>query len=151
MIVAKCLRYIRACKWWHLLSIATMAGIISGLVLAVLGVVTSPIIGRYLTHGSQTTEMGDAALAIYAFLTFGATGFIAAFSGAYGIARRSRYAPILITSIALTINIVGFFVPTGGYALAPFYASVVIGLGLTGAVLIHRRSELGATKTAALR
>ena len=67
------------------------------------------------------------------------------------MARGSKHAPILITCIALSINIVivGFFVPTGGCGLAPlapFYAAVVVGLGLTVAFVILRDHDIGATK-----
>jgi hypothetical protein len=109
-----------------------------GLVSAVLGLLSTPAIEIFLAHGKETTEFGDAALAIYAFLTFGATGFIAAFAAKYGIVRRKVYAPLLITCIAMSINIVGFLVPTGGYALAPFYASIAIGFGLTAVFLMPR-------------
>jgi len=123
-----------------LLFVATTAGIIAGLAFAILAVFSSPAIGALLTHGKPTTELGDAALAIYAFLTFAATGLIGAFSSTYGIARRKVYAPLMITGITMSVNILGFFVPTGGYALLPFYASVVTGLSLTVVFLILRSS-----------
>ena len=125
------LEHVRARTWWQLLLVATAGGIISGLTLAMLGVFGSPVLGAYLIRPKETTELGEAVLAIYAFLSFAATGFVAAFSGIYGIARRSRFIPLTITCIALSINLLGFFVPTGGYALLAFYASVVVGVGLT--------------------
>ena len=45
----------------------------------------------------------------------------------------------VITGIVLSVNILGFFVPTGGYALLPFYSSIVLGVSLTVAFLILRR------------
>lgn len=113
-------------------------GVLAAIVLAMLGLCCIPLIEKCLAHVQQTTEWGDAVLGIYAFMTFGATGFIAGFSSAYGIARRSGYAPLVITSIVLSINIVRFFVPTGGYAMLPFYVSVAVGLGLTVVFLILR-------------
>jgi hypothetical protein len=65
------------------------------------------------------------------FPAFGTTGFVAAFSTIYGIARRQAYCPVIITSIAALINLLGWFVPTGGHAMMPFYASLAIGVGLT--------------------
>lgn len=126
----KWLETARERPWWQWLIAATATGLVSGLILALLGVFASQAIHDYLAHDRQT-EWGDAALAIYAFLTFGATGFVAAFSKVYGIFRRNRYLPLIITCVTLAINIVGFFVPTGGYALLPFYASMVIGVSLT--------------------
>jgi hypothetical protein len=139
--VSRLLDYLRG-TWWCLLVAATVSGIVSGLVLAVSGVLCSHAIATYLTHDKQTTELGDAALAIYVFFTFGATGFIAAFSGTYGIVRRRGYAPVAITGITLGINILGFYEPTGGYALLPLYSSIVIGLGLTvGFLMLRPASE----------
>jgi len=105
---------------------------------ALFGVLGTHQLAAYLNRGKQTTELGDAVLAIYVFLTLAATGFVAAFSGTYGIARRRAYASLLITCATLGINVVGFFVPTGGYALLPFYCSLVAGVGLTLALLIRK-------------
>jgi hypothetical protein len=138
--VTKVIEYLRA-AWWRLLIAAMIGGVISGLLFAIAGVPGSHAIATYLAHGKEPTELGDAALAIYAFFAFGSTGFIAGFSGTYGIARRSGYAPLVITCIAGGINVLGFFVPTGGYALAPFCASIVIGLSLTVVWLILRSAQ----------
>ncbi len=140
-MVGKWLEQLRICGWWILLFVATAAGIISGLAFAILAVISSPAIGTLLTRGKPTTELGDAVLAIYAFLTFAATGFIGAFSGTYGIARKKGYTPLAITGITMSVNILGFFVPTGGHALLPFYASVVTGLSLTVAFLTLRSTQ----------
>ncbi|MGA8310566.1 MAG: hypothetical protein WB755_11095 [Terriglobales bacterium] len=130
----KWLETIRERPRWQVLVAATIGGFISGLISAVLGVYGSSAIHDYLVH-DKLTEWGDALLAMYAFLTFGATGFVAAFSSIYGVARRSRYVPLAITCGTLTINVLGFFVPTGGYALLPFYVSIVTGISLTIAFL----------------
>jgi len=92
-------------------------------------------LATYLLHG-ENTELGDAVLAIFVLLTSSATGFIAGFSGTYGVARRRILSPVLITLLAFAINIVGFLVPTGGYALLPLYFSLFTGLGLTAVFLI---------------
>jgi len=93
-----------------------------------------------MAHG-ETTELGDAVLAIYVFLSFSATGFVAAFSGTYGVARSRILPPVLITLLTLAINVLGFFVPTGGYAMLPFYLSLLIGIGLTAVVMTPRRRK----------
>lgn len=120
--------------WWQLLLAAIVAGSISGPVVALLGVFASEAIHNYLAH-DKLTEWEDALLAIYAFLTFGATGFVAGFSIIYGLARRSWHRPLAITCATLAINILGLFTPTGGYAMLPFYISIVAGAGLTIAFL----------------
>lgn len=79
---------VRKCSWGQLLFLASTSGLISGLAFAVSGVYGCGAIEMHLTHGN-VTELGSAVLAIYAFLGFGATGFIAAFSSIYAIARRS--------------------------------------------------------------
>lgn len=132
--------------WWQWLIAATVAGLVSGLILALLGVFASQAVRDHLAHDQQT-EWGDAVLAIYAFLTFAATGFVAAFSSVYGTLRRSLYPSVGITCVALTINIIGFFVPTGGYAMLPFYASIVIGVSLTMAFLGRERRDHTAGRT----
>jgi O-antigen/teichoic acid export membrane protein len=133
--------------WWQWLLAATAAGFVSGLILALLGVFAVQAIHDYLAH-DKLTEWGDALLAIYAFLTFAATGFVAAFSGIYGALRRSRYLPLSITCVTLAINVIGFFVPTGGYAMLPFYASVVTGVSLTIGFLGRERRKPIAVRTA---
>ena len=138
--MTKLLEYLRA-AWWRLLIAATIGGIVSGLLFAIAGVLGSHAIATYLAHGKEPTELGDAALAIFAFFAFGATGLMAGFSSTYGIARRNGYAPLVITCIVLGINVLGFILPTGGYALAPFCASIVIGLGLTVKFLIMRAAQ----------
>lgn len=121
--------------------IATASGIVVGVVSAILGIFCTIPIRLLLAEGQETTEAGDAVLAIYAFMTFGATGLIAGFSGAYGIARQRGYIALAVTGIVLAVDIVGFFVPTRGYAMLPFYASIVIGLSLTVVFLILRPSR----------
>ena len=133
--------YLRTRAWWHLLLVATVSGIVASVVLAILGIFCTIPIGRLLAGGQQTTEAGDAALAMYAFMSFGATGLIAGFSGVYGLARQRGYAALAVTSVVLGINIVGFFVSTGGYATLPFYASIVLGLTLTVIFLIRHASR----------
>jgi membrane protein DedA with SNARE-associated domain len=63
-----------ACKRpsWQWLIAATAAGFVSGLIWALLGVFASQAIHDHLAQDQQT-ELGDAVLAIYAFLTFAAT------------------------------------------------------------------------------
>jgi len=90
---------------------------------------------------AETTELGDAVLAIYVFLSFSATGFVAAFSGTYGVARSRMLPPVLITLLTVAINVLGFLVPTGGYAMAPFYLSLLIGIGLTALVVTPRQQK----------
>jgi hypothetical protein len=138
-----------ACKRpsWQWLIAATAAGFVSGLIWALLGVFASQAIHDHLAQDQQT-ELGDAVLAIYAFLTFAATGFVAAFSSVYGTLRRSLYSSVGITCVTLAINIIGFFVPTGGYAMLPFYASIVIGVSLTMAFLGRERRGQTAVRTA---
>ena len=134
--------HLRTCSRWRLLFIATACGIVTAVVSVVLGIsCVFPIVERYFASGKETTEWGDAVLGIYVFLTFGSTGLIAGFSGIYGVARRRGYAALAITFTVLGINVLGFFVPTGGYALLPFYASIVIGLGLAGVFLILRSAQ----------
>ncbi len=123
--------YLRTCAWWHLLLIAIASGIVVGVVSAVLRIFCTIPLGLILANGQETTEAGDAVLAIYDFMAFGATGLIAGFSGIYGIARQRGYVALAVTGVAFAINIGGFFVPTGGYAMLPFYASIAIGLSLT--------------------
>jgi hypothetical protein len=121
---------VRKCSWAQLLLIATASGVFSGVVFAILGAYSCDAIVMYLNHGKET-ELGSAVLAIYTFLAFGTTGFVAAFSTSYAIARRQAYCPVMTTSIAACINLLGWFVPTGGHALMPFYASLAMGVGLT--------------------
>jgi len=137
----KLLVYLRTCAWWHLLLVATASGIVVGAISAILGIFCTIPIGLFLADGQETTEAGDAVLAIYGCMSFGATGLIAGFSGTYGIARQRGYAALAVTCVVFGINIVGFFVPTGGYAMLPFYASIVIGLILTVVFLILRSSR----------
>jgi len=121
---------VRKYSWAQLLLVAITSGLISSVVFAILGVYSCDAIVMYLSHGKET-ELGSAVLAIYTFLAFGTTGFVAVFSTIYGIARRQAYCPVIITSIGACINLLGWFVPTGGHALMPFYASLAIGVGLT--------------------
>jgi len=97
-------------------------------------------LATYLAHG-ETTELGDAVLAIFVLLSSSATGFIAGFSGTYGIARRRILPPVLITLLAFVINVVGFYLPTGGHAMLPFYLSLLTGTVLTAVVLVPRRQK----------
>ena len=136
-MVRQVLDSLRTAAWWRLLLAATVCGIIVGAVAAIVGVPATLAIATHF-NGQQGTELGDAVLAIYAFATFSVTGFIAGISITYGLARRRGYTALVITCIVLGINIAGFFVPTGGYALAPFYASILIGLVLTIVFLILR-------------
>jgi hypothetical protein len=131
---------VRKCSWGQLLFLASTSGLISGLAFAVSGVYGCDAIEMQLTHGN-VTELGSAVLAIYAFLGFGATGFIAAFSSVYAIARRQTFFPLIITFIVFCINLLGWFVPTGGYALLPFYASLAIGVGLTISLSFTRKQQ----------
>jgi hypothetical protein len=130
--------YLRACAWWRLLLVATASGIVVGILSAILGIFCTIPLGQLLAQGQETTEAGDAVLAMYAFMTFGATGSIVGFSGTYGIARQRGSLALAVTCIVLGVNIVGFFVPTGGYTLLPFYSSIVLGLTLTVVLLILR-------------
>jgi hypothetical protein len=135
-MAGKLVGYLQTLRWWQLLLVATVSGIVVGVISIVLGLFCSIPIGLVLAHGQKITELGDAALGMFAAMTFGATGMIAGFSSVYGIARRRGYVALAVTCIALAINIGGFFVPTGGYAMLPFYASIAIGLSLTVVFLI---------------
>jgi hypothetical protein len=117
---------------------AMASGIVFGLSFAVLGVIVSHSLATFLVHG-ETTELGDAVLAMFVFLSSLAVGFTAVLSGIYGIARMRTLPPILITLLAVSINVVGFIVPTGGHAMLPFYLSLVVGIGLTTIVLGAKR------------
>jgi len=134
------IKWIRTRPQWQLFVIAATAGIIFGSCLTIVGLFGALRLATYLAHG-KTTELGDAVLSIYVFLISSATGFIAGFSGTYGVARRRILPPVLITLLALAINILGFFVPTGGHALLPFYFSLFTGLGLTAVFLIPRQRK----------
>ena len=80
-------------------------------------------------------------LAIYVVLSCSATGFIAGFSATYGVTRRRVLPPLLITLLAFAVNVVGFYLPTGGHAMLPFYLSLLTGIGLTAVVLIPRQQK----------
>lgn len=77
-------------------------------------------------------------MGIYVFLGFSATGFAAGFSSIYGLARRRKLVPVVTTLLTIVINVVGFFVPTEGYAMLPFYLSIVVAVGLTAVLLMPR-------------
>jgi len=130
------IKWLRTRPQWQLIAIAATNGIIFGFCLTIVALFGAQRLATYLAHG-ETTELGDAALAIYVFLSSSATGFIAGFSGTYGVARRRILPPVLITLLACAINVVGFFLPTGDHAMLPFYLSLLTGIGLT--FLVPRR------------
>jgi len=126
----RCVEHLRNFSRTKLPFAAITSGLIVGIVFATLGAFTCDAIVMYLTRGKET-ELGSAVLAMYTFPAFGTTGFVAGFSTIYGIARRRAYCPVITTCIAACVNLLGWFVPTGGHALMPFYASFAIGVGLT--------------------
>jgi len=67
---------VRKYSWAQLLLVAITSGLISSVVFAILGVYSCDAIVMYLSHGKET-ELGSAVLAIYTFLAFGTTGFVA--------------------------------------------------------------------------
>lgn len=134
----------------QLLLVATTSGLISGVLFSISGVFICDAVVMYLSHGKET-ELGSAVLAMYTFLAFGTTGFVAAFSTIYGIARRQAYCPVITASIAACINLLGWFVPTGGHALMPFYTSLAIGVGLSLAFSFTGEQDSTRRKGASVR
>ena len=116
-----------------------------GLILALLGVFASQAIHDHLAHDQQT----EWATQCWRFTLFSLSRSQGSLrhSSVYGTLRRSLYPSVGITCVALTINIIGFFVPTGGYAMLPFYASTVVGVSLTMAFLGRERRDQTAGRT----